>query len=192
MGLYLGVAEASLEPAKFIHLVYRPKGEVKKKVRRWGRKGEWGGSWYDAHAQGEIKKKVRGWGSGRFWGSGGVAGARGKRRSKERGQGWGFGPHPCSLADVCLPDGEAETAGGRGITTPLSLAPLPPITPSAPTQVGIVGKGLTFDSGGYNIKAGPGSMIELMKFDMGGSAAALGAARILADTQPEGVEVRGR
>jgi leucyl aminopeptidase len=30
-------------------------------------------------------------------------------------------------------------------------------------QVAIVGKGLTFDSGGYNLKAGPGSMIELMK-----------------------------
>jgi hypothetical protein len=52
-----------------------------------------------------------------------------------------------------------------------------------------VGKGLTFDSGGYNLKAGAGSMIELMKFDMGGSAATLGAARILADVQPAGVEV---
>ena len=35
-------------------------------------------------------------------------------------------------------------------------------------KVALVGKGLTFDSGGYNLKAGPGSMIELMKFDMGG------------------------
>ena len=33
-----------------------------------------------------------------------------------------------------------------------------------------MGKGLTFDSGGYNIKAGAGSMIEKMKFDMGGAA----------------------
>ena len=38
-------------------------------------------------------------------------------------------------------------------------------------KVAIVGKGLTFDSGGYNIKAGAGSMIEMMKFDMGGSGA---------------------
>lgn len=38
-------------------------------------------------------------------------------------------------------------------------------------KIGLVGKGLTFDSGGYNIKAGAGCMIELMKFDMGGSAA---------------------
>jgi len=35
-------------------------------------------------------------------------------------------------------------------------------------QVAIVGKGLTFDSGGYNLKAGPGSMIELMKVNKGG------------------------
>ncbi|KAI3433435.1 hypothetical protein D9Q98_003250 [Chlorella vulgaris] len=86
MGLYLGVAAASAEPPKFIHLTYTPKGEVKKRVA-------------------------------------------------------------------------------------------------------IVGKGLTFDSGGYNIKAGAGSMIEMMKFDMGGSGAALGAAKVLSLLQPEGVEV---
>lgn len=56
-------------------------------------------------------------------------------------------------------------------------------------KVALVGKGLTFDSGGYNIKAGPGSMIEMMKFDMGGAAATLGAARIIAELQPQGVEV---
>ncbi|CEM05385.1 unnamed protein product [Vitrella brassicaformis CCMP3155] len=55
-------------------------------------------------------------------------------------------------------------------------------------KVAIVGKGLTFDSGGYNLKIG-GSMIELMKFDMGGSAATLGAAKTIAMTKPEGVEV---
>jgi Cytosol aminopeptidase family, catalytic domain len=59
-------------------------------------------------------------------------------------------------------------------------------------RVGLVGKGVTFDSGGYNLKAGAGSMIEMMKFDMGGSAAVLGAARALAAVQPEGVEVRLR
>ena len=36
---------------------------------------------------------------------------------------------------------------------------------------------MTFDSGGYNLKAGAGSMIDMMKFDMGGSAATLGAAQ---------------
>merc|ERR1719265_998060 len=54
-------------------------------------------------------------------------------------------------------------------------------------KVGIVGKGLTFDSGGYNIKAGAGSMIEMMKFDMGGSAATLGTAAAIAQLKPPGV-----
>eukprot|EP00271_Cylindrocystis_brebissonii_P011173 TRINITY_DN2804_c0_g1_i1.p1 TRINITY_DN2804_c0_g1~~TRINITY_DN2804_c0_g1_i1.p1 ORF type:complete len:643 (+),score=147.35 TRINITY_DN2804_c0_g1_i1:26-1954(+) len=52
----------------------------------------------------------------------------------------------------------------------------------------IVGKGLTFDSGGYNIKVA-GGMMELMKFDMGGAAAVLGAAKAIGAIQPEGVEV---
>jgi leucyl aminopeptidase len=56
-------------------------------------------------------------------------------------------------------------------------------------QIALVGKGLTFDSGGYNIKAGAASAIELMKFDMGGAGAVLGAARIIAALQPPGVEV---
>ncbi|CAK0872832.1 unnamed protein product, partial [Prorocentrum cordatum] len=58
-------------------------------------------------------------------------------------------------------------------------------------KVGIVGKGVTFDSGGYNLKegAGAGSMIEMMKFDMGGAAATLGAAATVAQLKPKGVEV---
>ena len=55
-------------------------------------------------------------------------------------------------------------------------------------RVALVGKGLTFDSGGYNLK-GPGSQIEMMKYDMGGSAAVLGAARAIGQLRPEGVEV---
>lgn len=51
-------------------------------------------------------------------------------------------------------------------------------------------QGVTFDCGGLNIKAGAGSMIEMMKFDMGGSGATLGAARALAALQPPGVEVQ--
>eukprot|EP00638_Chattonella_subsalsa_P000428 CAMPEP_0117758706 /NCGR_PEP_ID=MMETSP0947-20121206/15559_1 /TAXON_ID=44440 /ORGANISM="Chattonella subsalsa, Strain CCMP2191" /LENGTH=554 /DNA_ID=CAMNT_0005578987 /DNA_START=151 /DNA_END=1815 /DNA_ORIENTATION=- len=63
--------------------------------------------------------------------------------------------------------------------------------PSGETKkkVALIGKGLTFDSGGYNIKAGAGSMIEMMKFDMGGSAATLGAAKAIAQLKPENVEV---
>ncbi|MEY3749998.1 MAG: hypothetical protein RLZZ186_417 [Cyanobacteriota bacterium] len=52
----------------------------------------------------------------------------------------------------------------------------------------LVGKGLTFDSGGYNLKTA-GSQIEMMKYDMGGSAAVLGAMRAIAQLKPAGVEV---
>jgi len=52
-------------------------------------------------------------------------------------------------------------------------------------KVGIVGKGLLFDTGGYNIKT---ASMELMKFDCGGSAAVLGAARSVAAIAPSGVE----
>ncbi|CAM9588214.1 unnamed protein product [Chrysoparadoxa australica] len=55
-------------------------------------------------------------------------------------------------------------------------------------KLALVGKGLTFDSGGYNLKAGAGSMIEMMKFDMGGSAAVLGTAKAIGLLGPDGVE----
>ncbi|MFM8605435.1 MAG: leucyl aminopeptidase [Cyanobium sp.] len=55
-------------------------------------------------------------------------------------------------------------------------------------RVVLIGKGLTFDSGGYNLKTA-GSQIEMMKYDMGGSAAVLGAARALGQRKSEGVEV---
>ncbi|MEB3185410.1 MAG: leucyl aminopeptidase [Cyanobacteriota bacterium] len=55
-------------------------------------------------------------------------------------------------------------------------------------RVALVGKGLTFDSGGYNLKTA-GSQIEMMKYDMGGSAAVLGAARAIGALRPDGVEV---
>ncbi|MDF2389530.1 leucyl aminopeptidase, partial [Nostoc ellipsosporum NOK] len=54
-------------------------------------------------------------------------------------------------------------------------------------KLAIIGKGLTFDSGGLNIK-GAGSGIETMKMDMGGAAATLGAAKAIAQLKPE-VEV---
>ena len=52
----------------------------------------------------------------------------------------------------------------------------------------LVGKGLTFDSGGYNLKVGA-AQIDMMKFDMGGSAAVFGAMRAIGELQPAGVEV---
>ncbi|WP_088241345.1 leucyl aminopeptidase [Calothrix rhizosoleniae] len=54
-------------------------------------------------------------------------------------------------------------------------------------KLAIIGKGLTFDSGGLNIK-GAGSGIETMKIDMGGSAATFGAAKAIGQLKPD-VEV---
>ena len=54
--------------------------------------------------------------------------------------------------------------------------------------IALVGKGLTFDSGGYNLKVGA-SQIEMMKYDMGGSAAVLGAAKSIGALKPSGLEI---
>jgi leucyl aminopeptidase len=47
----------------------------------------------------------------------------------------------------------------------------------------MVGKGLTYDTGGYSLK--PPKSTEGMKMDMGGSAAVIGAMRALADTKAD-------
>jgi leucyl aminopeptidase len=54
-------------------------------------------------------------------------------------------------------------------------------------KLAIIGKGLTFDSGGYNLKVGASS-IEMMKTDMGGAGATFGAAKAIAQLKPD-VEV---
>ncbi|MRD45656.1 leucyl aminopeptidase [Caenimonas koreensis DSM 17982] len=46
----------------------------------------------------------------------------------------------------------------------------------------LVGKGITFDSGGISIK--PSAEMDEMKFDMGGAASVLGTFRALGDIQP--------
>lgn len=53
-------------------------------------------------------------------------------------------------------------------------------SPANPRVV-IIGKGITFDSGGLNIK--PGNSMRLMKKDMGGAAHALGLAKLIMDAR---------
>ena len=57
----------------------------------------------------------------------------------------------------------------------------------------LVGKGITFDSGGYSLK--PPDTMAWMKFDMGGAAAVLGTMKALADlpdsAKPQDVVVHG-
>ena len=82
----------------------------------------------------------------------------------------------------------AYLAVAKGSDLPPKFIHLTYRPPSPSRRVALVGKGLTFDSGGYNLKVA-GSMIEMMKYDMGGSAAVLGAMRAIAELRPEGVEV---
>mmetsp|Transcript_14913 Transcript_14913/g.30337 ORF Transcript_14913/g.30337 Transcript_14913/m.30337 type:complete len:534 (-) Transcript_14913:516-2117(-) len=56
-------------------------------------------------------------------------------------------------------------------------------------KLALVGKAITFDSGGINLKTGPGCMLELMKFDMGGAATILGVAKTIAQLRTPGVEL---
>lgn len=70
-------------------------------------------------------------------------------------------------------------AVGRGSERPPAMLELDfnPLASDAPVSVALVGKGITFDSGGYSIKASEGMLG--MKCDMGGAAtvtAALGLA----------------
>lgn len=58
--------------------------------------------------------------------------------------------------------------------------------PKAPTLL-LVGKGLTFDSGGISLK--PGAGMQDMKFDMCGGAAVLAVMQAVAQLKPAGVNV---
>lgn len=55
-------------------------------------------------------------------------------------------------------------------------------------KIALVGKGLTFDSGGLSLK--PAKSMETMKLDMSGGAAVIGALRTVAALQPQ-VQVTG-
>jgi leucyl aminopeptidase len=61
-------------------------------------------------------------------------------------------------------------------------------SPRNPTLL-LVGKGLTFDSGGISLK--PPLGMEEMKFDMCGGAAVLGAMQAVGEEQPKGINVVG-
>ena len=59
-----------------------------------------------------------------------------------------------------------QGAGGRGFANPIAL----------------VGKGITFDSGGISLK--PGAQMDEMKYDMCGAASVLGTMRAIAELKP--------
>lgn len=80
----------------------------------------------------------------------------------------------------------AFAAVAQGSVEPPALIVLryePPAPPPEGTPVlGLVGKGITFDTGGISIK--PAENMDKMKYDMAGAAAMLGAMRAIAQLKP--------
>jgi leucyl aminopeptidase len=80
----------------------------------------------------------------------------------------------------------AFAAVTQGSTEPPALIVMryePPTAPPADAPVlGLVGKGITFDTGGISIK--PAADMDKMKYDMAGSAAMIGAMRAIAQLKP--------
>jgi leucyl aminopeptidase len=58
----------------------------------------------------------------------------------------------------------------------------PAKTPTTKDHLGLIGKGVTFDTGGISIK--PSEGMEKMRYDMAGGAAVLGAMRAIAQLKP--------
>lgn len=79
-------------------------------------------------------------------------------------------------------------AVGRGSDEPSRLIHLT-YRGEGPIQrrIALVGKGVTFDSGGYSLK--PADSIVGMHLDMGGAAAVLGTAEAIGRLRPKGIEV---
>src|SRR5438045_2211105 len=73
----------------------------------------------------------------------------------------------------------------QGSDEPPALIVLKYEPKDAPAQpyLGLVGKGITFDTGGISIK--PADSMEKMKYDMAGGAAMLGAIRAIALLKPK-------
>jgi leucyl aminopeptidase len=64
----------------------------------------------------------------------------------------------------------------------LAVVKYRPANPSSGDHLALVGKGVTFDTGGISIK--PADGMEKMKYDMAGAAAVIGAMRALAQLKP--------
>ena len=81
---------------------------------------------------------------------------------------------------------EAFWSVAKGSAQPPALIVIhyePKVAPEADAPVlGLVGKGITFDTGGISIK--PADGMEKMKYDMAGAAAMIGAMKAIAELKP--------
>jgi len=71
----------------------------------------------------------------------------------------------------------------RGAKEPLRLIVLKYNAAKTKKTIGLIGKGITFDSGGLSLKTAVG--MEHMKYDMAGAAAVLAAMQIIAKLKPD-------
>ncbi|HSE97515.1 MAG TPA: leucyl aminopeptidase [Blastocatellia bacterium] len=79
----------------------------------------------------------------------------------------------------------ALLAVSRGSAEPARLIVMsydPSGSPKSDETIALIGKGITFDSGGISIK--PALNMEEMKYDMGGGAAVIGAMQVIARLRP--------
>lgn len=91
------------------------------------------------------------------------------------------------LAAEVLDEDDLEALGCGGILGVASGSPEPPRMvvlrhegdPGSDEWLALLGKGVTFDSGGLSLKSSKG--METMKTDMGGAAAVLGAMRVIGE-----------
>lgn len=93
----------------------------------------------------------------------------------------------CGLSATVLDSEKAKEAGleaflavARGSFKPARFIILEYRHPKAKRHLGLVGKGVTFDTGGLNIKT---QGMHFMKSDMGGAAAVLAATQLIASLQ---------
>jgi leucyl aminopeptidase len=70
----------------------------------------------------------------------------------------------------------------KGAKEPLKFIIMKYDAPNATKTVGIIGKGITFDSGGLSLK--PATSMEHMKYDMSGAAAIIAAMQVVGERKP--------
>ena len=99
--------------------------------------------------------------------------------------------NPKKISCKVLDKGQAEKLGLEAFLSIAKASDIPPkfivleykSKNKAKRKVGIIGKGITFDSGGINVK--PGDSMQTMKCDMSGAAAVLGAFSVISALEPE-------
>lgn len=99
----------------------------------------------------------------------------------ESGKNHGFSVHAMDKAEIEALGFEALLAVNQGSPTPPYFIVMEYKGKRLNKKVGLVGKGVTFDTGGLSIK--PSANMHLMKSDMGGAAAVLGTMEMAARLQ---------